>query len=205
MSEKVILLKDYKKYKKFNKNVKMFFLVIIFGAAAGFVSWHVFVDSMEGKEIKIPESKNITYNDKVPVGLTTTQVANQFEQYENKPILLYIYTTWCRTCGKNFPIINEVIREFQNTDLEVIAIAIDRDITPEYLTAYLEKFGDFYFEPQYLSFKEGFLSLLKEKGVNYSNKIPFTALIARDGEVVMKFSGSKNKNYLRKKIIKTLF
>jgi len=205
MDEKIILLKDYKKHKKFNKNFKMFFLVIIFGAALGFVSWHIFIDAMDDIDIKIPESKNITYNDKMPIGVTTSQVASKFDEYQNKPILLYIYTTWCRSCLKNFPSINEVIREFQNSDLEVIALAIDRDITPEHLKAYLEKFGDFYFEPQYLSSKDGFLNFLKDRKINYNNKIPFTALISKDGEVVVKFSGVKSKNYLRKKIIKTLF
>lgn len=204
MNDKIIFLKDYK-HKIFNKNIKMFFLVIIIGAAIGFISWHILIERAEDSKINIPKSKNITYNNRKAISMTSSQVASQFEEYEGKPILLYIYTTWCRTCLKNMPIINEIIREFQDTELEVITLAIDRDLTPEQLKAHLDKFGNIYFQPQYLAFKDGFLSLLKDKGIQYNNRIPYTVLISRNSEVITKYSGSKNKKYLRNKIIKELF
>jgi thiol-disulfide isomerase/thioredoxin len=194
-----------KKYQKSQKNKKMLFLTIIFGAVAGVLLWHFFIENVSTFDVKIPESKNITFNDKEPLGMTTTQMANEFELADNKPILLYIYTTWCKTCAKNFAVFNEIAQEFQNTDLQVIAIAIDRGITPEGLQSYLNSYGNFYFTPRFLSFKEGFVEFLQKKNINYNNRIPFTVLISRDGEIITKFSGTKSKNYLRNKIIKELF
>jgi thiol-disulfide isomerase/thioredoxin len=164
----------------------------------------VFVENPSYLDVQIPESKNITYNNQNPIPMTTAQIANEFERYDNKPVLLYVYTTWCSVCLKQFPTINEIAREFQNTDLQVLTLATDRDLDPKHLQEHLNKFGNLYFSPHYLSYKEGFLDFLKKKNIKYQGRIPFTVLISRQGEVVAKFVGVKNKNYLRNKIIKEL-
>lgn len=203
---KIIHLKDYKKKFKNPKEIKkMFFLTIVVGGLAGLLLWNFFVDNIATLDVKIPESKNITFNGQAPIGMTTTQIANEFEKADNKPVLLYIYTTWCKTCLKNFSTFNEITREFQNTDLQIISIAIDRNLTPETLNQYFSNFGELYFQPRFLSFKDGFLEFLQKKNIRYDNRIPFTVLISRDGEIITKFSGTKSKNYLRNKIIKELF
>lgn len=191
-----------RKVKKINR---MFFLVIVVGAALALLIWNLFVDNIADLDVKIPESKNIVFNDYAPIPMTTTQVANQFENWDDKPILLYLYTTWCKICAKNLPAINELAREFQNTDLKIIALAIDRDQVPEQLSAYLNQFGNLYFPPHYLAFKDGFLEFLQKRDIPYNGRIPFTVLISSQGEVVTKFVGIKSKNYLRNKIIRELF
>ncbi len=183
----------------------MFFLVIVVGAVLGWFVWNRYVENFAAIDVKIPESKNIIFNDQAPIAMTTTQIANEFEHSDSKPILLYIYTTWCKVCVKNFTTINEISREFQNTDLQIIAIAIDRNLEPSSLQSYLGKFGNIYFQPRFLAFKEGFMEFLQKKNINYNNRIPFTVLISRDGEVAMKYSGTKNKNFLRNKIVKELY
>ncbi len=191
--------------KKSQKNLKMLFLVIVFGALIGMFFWQYFVENVARVDVQIPESKNISFNSSSPISMTTAQVANEFEKSENKPILLYIYTTWCKVCSKNFPIINEISREFQNTDLRVIALAIDRNLDAEALKEYLNQYGEIYFEPRFLGFKDGFVEFLQKQNISYSNRIPYTVLLSKDGEVVTKFAGMKSKNYLRNKIIKELY
>lgn len=208
MNQKIILLKDYKnsQTKQKLKNIsKMFFLIIIVGVVIGTFSWHYFVENVETIDVKIPPSNNVTFNEVEPLPITVMQIANEFENAEGKPILFYIYTTWCKICVKNFPIINEISREFQNTELKVVTLAIDRDLDPQALKAYINKFGEVYFPLQYLAFKDGFLEFFKRKKINYNNRIPFTVLISREGEVITKFSGTKKRDYLRNKIIKELY
>lgn len=201
-NDKVIPLKKYQKSKK---NPKMFFLTIIIGASLGLFVWHYFVENIAAVDVKIPPSQNITFNENLPLSMTTAQVANEFEKADGKPVLLYIYTTWCKVCTKNFLTINEISREFQNTELQVLTLAIDRDMDEQSLREYLNHFGNIYFQPRFLSFKEGFLEFLQKKEINYNNHIPFTTLISRNGEVVLKFTGAKSKNFLRNKIIKEIY
>lgn len=183
----------------------MFFLVIIASGLLGLFLWNFLIEEKDNLSVQIPQSQNIAFNEQMPILMTTTQIANEFENYDDKPILLYLYTTWCSSCAKQLPAINEIAREFQNTDLRLIAIAIDRDMEPQYLQSHLDKFGNLYFTPRYLGFKEGFIEFLKKKNISYQGRIPYTVLISRNGEIITKFVGAKNKNYLRKKIIRELY
>lgn len=183
----------------------MLFLTIVIGAALGLFVWNRYVENVASLDVQIPASQNITYNEQTPIAMTTAQIANQFEQADGKPILLYIYTTWCKICAQNFPTINDISREFQNTDLQVISLAIDKDMDEQQLHVYLNKFGNVYFQPHFLGFKEGFLEFLQKKSIRYNNRVPFTVLLSREGEVIAKYSGAKNKSYLRNKIIKELY
>ncbi len=205
MGDNKIIYIDKFKQSKQKKERKMLFLVIAAGITVGLVVWNYYVANVARFDVKIPPSKNITFNNEQVLAMTTAQIANEFEKYDNKPILLYLYTTWCESCKKNFSTFNEIAQEFQETELHIIALAIDRDLTQSVLQADLNQHGAIYFQPRFLAFKEGFKEFLKQKQINYEGRIPFTVLIARDGKVVVKYVGVKNKNYLRNKIVRELY
>jgi len=183
----------------------MLFFVMMIGALCGLLSWQYFVENVARLDVKIPQSREIAFNSTTPLAMTTAQIANEFEKNDGKPILFYIYATWCKICSKNFSTINEISREFQNTDLNVITLAIDREMSEQELSDYLNQFGNFYFQPRFLAFKDGFKEFLSKKNIRYSGYIPYTVLMSRDGEIITKFSGTKSQNYLRNKIIKELY
>ena len=113
--EKIVSLKSYKKSqklknfkKKLGENQKMFFLTIAAGALIGLVLWNVFIENPSHLDVQIPQSQNIAYNNNQPAAMTTAQIADQFESYDGKPVLIYIYTTWCSICSQQFPMINEI-------------------------------------------------------------------------------------------------
>lgn len=203
-NNKIIYIDKFKQSKQ-KKERKMLFLVIAVGITVGLVVWNYYVENVSHFDVKIPQSRNIAFNNEQALAMTTAQIANEFEKYDNKPILLYLYTTWCESCKKNFETFNEIAREFQETELHVIALAIDRDLAEGALQEELHRHGELYFHPRFLAFKEGFKDFLKQKGINYEGRIPFTVLIGRDGKVIVKYPGVKNKNHLRNKIIRELY
>jgi thiol-disulfide isomerase/thioredoxin len=201
---KIVSLSKFRQSKQ-KKEYKMLFFVIAIGICTGLVVWNYYVENISHLDVKIPQSKNIDFGHEKPVAMTSAQIANEFEKYDGKPILLYIYTTWCAICKKNFANVNEIAQEFQETELHIIALAIDRDLTEEALQHELNQHGSLYFHPRFLAFKEGFREFLKQKKINYEGRIPFTVLIGRDGKTIIKYVGAKNKNYLRNKIIRELY
>ncbi len=204
--EKIILLSRYQKSKQNTKPwPKMFFLTILAGVLISLALWHYFVENIERADAQIPPSSNIRFNEKTALSMTTAQIADELEKNDEKPVLLYLYTTWCKICSENFVTVNEVAREFQNTELQIIALAIDRDLDPASLQQHLGKYGDVYFQPRFLAFKDGFREFLRKKNIRYDGRIPFTVLISRDGKVITKFTGKKSKNFLRNKIIRELY
>jgi peroxiredoxin len=184
---------------------KMLFLSIILAIILGSVIWQFFIENYRINDVEIPASQNISFNDQIPQNIDSTLLEKEFENNINKPILLYLYTTWCQVCNKNFTTFNEIAREFQNTDLKVFALAIDRNVENNLIQDYFKKLPEVYFLPRILENRNGFLEFLQSKKVSYNNRIPYTILFARNGSVLAKYSGVKSKNFLRNKIITELY
>ncbi len=156
---------------------------------------------------EIEESNNISYDIDDVKDVTPLEIINNIEkaEREDNPILIYFYTSWCRVCKKQLPIINEIARKFQNTDLEVIFVAIDKNITQQKTIDGLQSIKDIYFQPKYLSDRNGFKDLLKTKSIKFRNRIPFSVIIGRNSQIITQFSGYKNFKYFDNRIMKALF
>jgi thiol-disulfide isomerase/thioredoxin len=193
----IIILNKIKNLKR----AKMIVAILILVAISSVIIWNNILNK-ETDNFKIPESNNTTYHN--PIAISPSDVVNQIDNQKGKPVLLYIYTTWCSICKQQLPTINEISRKFQNTDLKVISVAIDKNIDDAALKNYLEYYQNIYFQPQYLVYSDGLGDLLSKKGVKYNKIIPLTVLIDRDGSIKSRFTGYKSAKSLARKIIKTL-
>jgi len=90
-----------------NKN-KMLFLTILFAVIAGSIIWKIAIENSRNNDVAIPASSNIDYSIQIPIPYSLDKIINEFEKIDNQPILLYLYTTWCQVCNKNFSIVNEI-------------------------------------------------------------------------------------------------
>ena len=173
--------------------------ILISVAILSIIIWNNIINK-EINNIKIPESNNKTYTDTTPI--SPSDVINEIDNSKGKPILLYIYTTWCSICKKQLPVINEIARKFQNTDLKVISIAIDKNIDGAFFNNYIQSYHNIYFPPKYLLYSDGLADLLLKKNIKYKKKIPFIVLLNRDGDINLQFSGYKDEKFLNRQIIK---
>jgi thiol-disulfide isomerase/thioredoxin len=100
------------------KRAKMIVFILIAAAVFSAITWkYLIYDS--AIDFKIPESSNQTYNQ--PIAILPNDILSQIDDNLGKPILLYVYTTWCGICKQQLPIINEMARKFQNIYLKVIS------------------------------------------------------------------------------------
>ncbi|MFT6332573.1 MAG: thiol-disulfide isomerase/thioredoxin [Lentimonas sp.] len=197
MQQKLIGLHQFKKIKQ----LKMIIVILIASAIAATLMWK-YLGEDPADNLQIPQSSNYTYQ--TPRAIAPSDIINQIESNIGKPILLHLYTTWCGICKKQLPVINEMSRKFQNTDLKVIIVAIDRNIDSESLKTYLEYHKNIYFEPQFLVYNDGLSDLLSQKNIRYNRVVPLTVLIDRSGKVDLRFTGYKKEHYVNRKIIKSL-
>jgi thiol-disulfide isomerase/thioredoxin len=186
------------------KNKKMIVVISIITAILALVIWNNFIENETAPDINIPESKNISFNTSQINSITPGDIITEINNNHGKPVLLFLYTSWCSICKKQLPIINEAARRFQNTDLQIISIAIDKNISNKALADYLNFYGSIYFKPNYLVYTDGLADLLKTKAIEYNNRIPLTVLIARNGKIITRFTGFKSQNYLNRKIMRSL-
>ena len=194
-----INLTEFKKKKR----GKMIVAILAIVATLALIVWKFFIEDSYLANIKIPGSSNIAYHKINP--LTPNDIVTKLDNEKGRPLFLYLYTTWCGVCKKNFPIINELSREFQNANITIIAIAIDRNLNDVDFAQYLEVYGDIYFKPYYLVYSEGMSDLIKQKGIKYNGVIPFTVLIDKNGNVVESFNGIKKSSSMRSKIIRLIY
>lgn len=183
----------------------MLFISITLAIVIGCIIWKFTIENLDLNDVEIPKSANINYNQQPPIALNVDLINKEFENNQNHVIMLYLYTTWCQVCNKNFEVINEIAREFQNTNFKIIAVAIDRNTDPEAFANNIKNLTNLYFPAYYLADRNGFIDFLKNKKVNYNNRIPFTIIFNSNQKIISKFAGIKSKNYLRNKIIKELF
>ncbi len=202
MDKKVISIKKYQKNKF--KEQPMLFIIILLCVIVASLFWKFYIEDQEILEAQIPESQNIVYNSNAPEAVDPANIADQIQTSSGGPVLIYFYTTWCGSCVKNFPIFNEIAREFQNTDLKVISVAIDSNIDQDKISQFLASKGDIYFKPQFLASRNGFEDLLREFKIKYTGRIPFTTVLSGQGKVLLKYSGSKSDRKLRLVIRKEL-
>jgi thiol-disulfide isomerase/thioredoxin len=197
-------LVDLKKFKNNKKRKEMIGIILVLSLILAMVSWKFLIKEQDDIDFIIPPSSNSTYDTKNINQLTPNNIAEALDDNSDSPILLHIYATWCKVCKKQLPTINEAARKFQNTDLKVLAVAIDKNIDNKILRNYLDKYGDIYFQPNYLLYSDGLGDLLQKRKIKYNRTIPTTVVINRGGEVNSRFTGYKRSKYLERKIIESL-
>lgn len=97
------------------------------------------------------------------------------ESLRGRRVLLNFWATWCAPCLKEIPLLNEIAAN--NTDLEVVGIAID---TPEAVTAFLDEHAIDYavvFPREHLADPSGRLG-------NYLGALPYSVLVDAEGTLV---------------------
>lgn len=184
----------------------MLLITIFIGWLLGYFIWHIYIQKVANEKIKIPPSNNISYNQVLPDKIDAKQLINLVADAQGKPILLYFYTTWCGICVKNFDFINTLAKEMQNTNLQILAIAVDKELSPLELQQYHNKNNqDLYFKPYILTSKAQFVDFLKQTKVDFRGAVPYTAIIGKDGKEVFNYIGIKDYDYLKSKVIKYLY
>ena len=184
----------------------MLLITIFIGWLLGYFIWHIYIQKVANEKIKIPPSNNISYNQVLPDKIDAKQLINLVADAQGKPILLYFYTTWCGICAKNFDFINTLAKEMQSTNLQILAIAVDKELSPLELQQYHNKNNqDLYFKPYILTSKAQFVDFLKQTKVDFRGAVPYTAIIGKDGKEVFNYIGIKDYDYLKSKVIKYLY
>ncbi len=188
---------------KNNKDNKMIIVIILISALFAIFIWN-HLDSYE--DIEIDQSNVINYDVKNIKDISSSDIINFIENSEKKrhPVLIYLYTSWCGICQKQLPVINKIAQKFQNTDLQIMAVAIDKDLNLDRIKNHLNRLDNLYFPPFFISNRGNFTESLKTKSINFRNRIPFTILIDKNSKIIKQSSGYKSFKYFNKRIIKLL-
>jgi len=108
--------------------------------------------------------------------------------FRGKPLIVQFWARWCVPCREEFPELIWLEKKYKKRGLVVLGIALEEDPEKarEFLAAYEVRY------PVALAHAQG-LSLMNALG-NEKSVLPFTLLIDRKGEVVLRKYGVFKEN-----------
>lgn len=120
-----------------------------------------------------------------------------FDDYiGKKAVLLNVYATWCAPCVKEVPIMNNLQEKY--SDLKIIAVTFDKDITNEQVRAFMNKHNIAY------TVTVGPENFKLAKHLDDIKMVPEVFLYDKQGKFVKKFIGENPQETFEKYIDFTL-
>jgi thiol-disulfide isomerase/thioredoxin len=137
----------------------------------------------------LAEEIQLAYNSPNIRPVTADQLMRTLEYSRAKATVLFFYTSWCPYCHRQFPIMDEIAGKYNNRDLNIVAVSLDKD--PKALANYLRNLGHTPNFPTLLLNRNGgdIKAELSKLGVNFPGSIPFSAVFARNTKLVAQFDG----------------
>src|SRR6202795_5176492 len=69
------------------------------------------------------------------------------EQYRGKPLLVTFWATWCEPCREEYPMLNELAKQYASQGLKVVGVNLDDDgdiiLTRRFMARYKPVFPNF--------------------------------------------------------------
>jgi thiol-disulfide isomerase/thioredoxin len=109
---------------------------------------------------------------------------------DEKPLVLFIYTSWCPYCHRMFPMVNEAANA---EDIRFLAISIDSDRAA--LANYLAEFQSLNLAPYVITEtadKRAFAQVLWDQDLKFRGGIPYIAVF-QQGKPVVEIPGALEK------------
>lgn len=149
-----------------------------------------------------PEVK--TYAERTLVPMDSTHFRELVAANKGKPMLMFVYASWCPWCKKQFPMIKALQMRFGD-DVHFAYVSIDDDSYA--LSRFLMKeYPKPEFTPYHVSeaSRSDFYGALAAHGFTHSGSIPYLILTTKDGGRAAEFRGLTEIPVLRDAIKKAM-
>src|SRR5712664_324943 len=104
------------------------------------------------------------------------------EQYRGKPLLVNFWATWCEPCRHEYPMLNELAKQYAPEGLKVVGVSLDDDGDLILMRRFLARYKPVF--PNYRKQAGG--EELFRQGVlpGWTGVLPATFLYAKDGRQI---------------------
>src|SRR5579872_284457 len=113
------------------------------------------------------------------------------EKYHGKPLLVNFWATWCEPCRDEYPMLNELARQYGPKGLQVVGVSMDDDgdmiLVRRFLARYKPVFPNYRKKPgDEAAFRQSVLP-------GWGGTMPVSIFYAKDGRIVLNFMGEKGR------------
>jgi thiol-disulfide isomerase/thioredoxin len=113
------------------------------------------------------------------------------DQYRGKPVLITFWATWCEPCRDEYPMLNELAKQYAPKGLHVVGIDLDQDGDLILMRRFMARYKPVF--PNYRK-KAGEESAFFEAVLpGWNGAIPASLFYAKDGRQVGHLLGANNR------------
>jgi thiol-disulfide isomerase/thioredoxin len=125
---------------------------------------------------------------KDPTLIDTQGYQKLLEQYKGKPLLVTFWATWCEPCRDEYPMLNELAKQYAPQGLKVVGVSLDQDGDLILMRRFLARYKPIF--PNYRKKKGEEDAFVQAVLPGWNGSIPASVFYGKDGQQVGHFVGA---------------
>jgi thiol-disulfide isomerase/thioredoxin len=113
------------------------------------------------------------------------------QQYKGKPLLINFWATWCEPCRDEYPLLNELAKQYAPQGLKVVGVSLDQDGDLILMRRFLARYKPVF--PNYRKKKGEEDAFVKAVMPGWNGSLPASVFFARDGMQAGHLLGAGNR------------
>lgn len=149
--------------------------VILFAAGTGFAGF-------AAPQVKTPHD---------PEMIDAQGFQKILEQNRGKALLVNFWATWCEPCRDEYPMLNELAKQYAPKGLQVVGVSMDDDGDLILMRRFLARYKPVF--PNYRKTAGAEAAFRQSVLPGWTGSMPVTVFYAKDGRQVAHFIGEKSR------------
>jgi thiol-disulfide isomerase/thioredoxin len=114
------------------------------------------------------------------------------EQYRGKPLLVTFWATWCEPCRDEYPMLNELAKQYAPLGLHVVGVNLDDDGDLILMRRFMARYKPVF--PNFRKKKGGESDFVQAVMPGWNGAIPASVFYAKDGRQIGHLLGENNRD-----------
>jgi thiol-disulfide isomerase/thioredoxin len=114
------------------------------------------------------------------------------EQYRGKPLLVTFWATWCEPCRDEYPMLNELAKQYAPQGLHVVGVDLDDDGDLILMRRFIARYQPVF--PNFRKKKGGESDFVNAVLPGWNGAIPASVFYAKDGRQIGHLVGENNRD-----------
>lgn len=114
------------------------------------------------------------------------------EQYKGHPLLVTFWATWCEPCRDEYPMLNELAKQYAPQGLKVVGISMDQDGDLILMRRFLARYKPVF--PNYRKSKGDEDAFSNAVMPDWKESLPASFFYARDGRQIGHLVGASDRD-----------
>jgi len=114
------------------------------------------------------------------------------EQYRGKPLLVTFWATWCEPCRDEYPMLNQLAKEYAPKGLHVVGVNLDDDGDLILMRRFIARYSPVF--PNFRKKKGGEADFTRAVLPGWNGAIPASVFYAKDGRQIGHLVGENNRD-----------